>query len=166
MSKRKIEAKRVVDGLRLYRRGLRQLENGKAIQAATSAAAIAEVVMDEYRRLTVSHMFRMASAATMKDFDRRAEQCREEQDAEFDLAERLLRAIMEGGREEEARRIDRLAASAPWYRWRGIIRKAETRLAVFVDMVKETVSNHIEAGYRDAAKEILGRMDAKEEATA
>ena len=155
---RSIEARRIIEGIRHHRRGLRRLENGEREQAKASAAAIAELAMNDVHRLNLTALFDMAASATMEALEHRAKRYQARHDAGMDQAMSVMSGIMEGGREEEARRVRRLADAAPWYRRRGVIRKAETRLAEFVGMVKAAQLSYGEAEYQEAVADIRARM--------
>ena len=53
MEERKTEARRIVEGLRLYRRGLRQLATGDADAARTSARDIAALCLEDVHALNM-----------------------------------------------------------------------------------------------------------------
>jgi len=157
-----IEARKIVEALRHYRRGLRQLEHGEPEKAKASAAAVAEIILDDLRRDILAGMFGLAASVTMETFERRAERYRKREQARMDKAMDIYHKIMEGGRKEEARRVERLAIEAPWYRRYGIIQKAQTLYAEFSGIVKAAVASYGMEDYREALEEIEGLLAATE----
>ena len=143
------EARRVVEGLRLYRRGLRQIETGERDAAKRTAADIAHLCLDEMHGQNIEWLASSLPTATEADAAQVATRTEE--------ALNILRRIMEGGRDEEARHVERLANDAPWYRRLEIRQQAETRLAEFVAMVREVVDIYGEAEAKTGLAALLAR---------
>lgn len=134
------KARRIVEGLRLYRRGLRQVATGDEEAAKASAREIAALCLADCHAL---NMQRLRTLPTATEAD--AEQYRGTLAALTDEALNTLRAILEGGRDEEERHAQRRAAAKmPWQR-RGIMRDAESNLATFVAMVRYEAEHYGEA---------------------
>ena len=146
-------ARRVVEGLRLYRRGLRQIETGEQGAAKKTAADIARLCLADMHAQNIE-LVAEAPLRTVTEKEVTQAVARTEE------ATNILRRIMEDGRDEEARHVERLANDAPWYRRSEIKQQAETRLAEFVSMVREVVSIYYEA----EAKISLAALLAKEAA--
>lgn len=155
MEERKTEARRIVEGLRLYRRGLRQLATGDADAARTSARDIAALCLEDVHAL---NMQRLRGLPTATEAD--AYQYRAALPALTEKALNTLRVILEGGRDEEERHAQRRAAAKmPWQR-RGIMRAAETNLAAFVELVRHEAEHYGEAETLEVVEAALRRMEA------
>ena len=146
------EARRVVEGLRLYRRGLRQIETGERSAARKTAADIAHLCLDEMHGQNIEWLASSLPTATEADAAQAATRAEE--------ALNVLRRIMEDGRDEEARHVERLANDAPWYRRSEIKQQAETRLAEFVSMVREVVDIYCEAEVQTGLAALLAKEAA------
>ena len=155
MEERKTEARRIVEGLRLYRRGLRQLATGDADAARTSARDIAALCLEDVHAL---NMQRLSTLPTATEAD--AYQYRAALPALTEKALNTLRVILEGGRDEEERHAQRFAAMRkPWQR-RGVMRAAEKNLAAFVAIVRDAVEHYGEAEYLATIEAILSEDEA------
>ena len=134
------KARRIVEGLRLYRRGLRQLATGDAEAAKASAQNIAHLCLCDAHALNMQRLRELPTAGEAEAYQYRGTLA-----ALTDEAMETLRAILEGGRDEEERHAQRRAAAKmPWQR-RGIMRAAESNLAAFVAMIREATEHYGEA---------------------
>ena len=145
------EARRVVEGLRLYRRGLRQIETGERSAAKRTAADIARLCLEDAHRQNIEWLASFLPTTTETEANAPQAEARTEE------ALNVLWRIMEDGRDEEARHVERLANEAPWYRRVEIKQQAETRLAEFVSMVREVVDIYCEAEVQTGLAALLAK---------
>lgn len=164
---RATEAKRIIDGLRLYRRGLRFLEQDRREEARGMAEQIAQltfgpVVENHYRRqmemLEASEDMRGRTFAEVYDTIWAGYAL--EQHKTTKRTGRILSAILDGGRNEEARLLKQKARRIlPWQTSKRIALadKATANTGEFVEMVRAGVDALCEKAHRRFAGELVKR---------